>query len=246
MRTEAESLWWWTLLSLRSFFCGYCCHQWLVEAWSLKVEAKDMSEQKGHKCDIYGVHCHLDWRVQYGKTFPLHFSPIWPFKESKSCIKVWSTLLTPQQHKSTTQQWPGAMYSTADPPHYNPLQVIWIEKFWWSFCDMRSCVEFALFPMSAWVPSSYSSQFGELVNLEGGRGERKVQKTSLSSERRRAEHRGQKVKRRVRVKLSRWNHKIPRLSLWSLQLKRSVWSYSLSQWPSVSVGAHIQKPLLVF
>lgn len=32
--------------------------------------------------------------------------------------------------------------------------------------------------MSAWVPSSYSSQFGELVNLEGGRVERKVQKTS--------------------------------------------------------------------
>lgn len=62
-----------------------------------------------------------------------------------------------------------------NPPNYNPLlgycsYLNW--KFWWSFWVMWSL---HFFPCLHGL-----FQFGELVNLEGGRVERKVQKTSLS------------------------------------------------------------------
>lgn len=60
------------------------------------------------------------------------------------------------------------------------------------------------------------------------------------------EQREQKVKRRERVKLCHWNHKMPMLLLQYLQLKKPVWSYSSWQWASVSVSAHAQKLLLCF
>lgn len=180
--------------------------------------------------------------------FPLHFSLIWPFKEPKSSIKVWSTLLNPQQH--TVRAPHSSDLEPCIQLHYNPL------LGYWSYLNCKILVELLSYEELVWswhfspclhgFPPVILTSSPNWWIWKGGKQRRKSRRQAWVREGDEQEHKGQKVKRRVRVKLSRWNHKIPRLSLWSLQLKRSVWSYSLSQWPSVSVGAHIQKPLLVF
>lgn len=131
MRTEAECLWWWTLLSLRTQYSllwvlllpvigrrrkssgGSQRHEWTEGA---QTQSHTEISKIGY---LWSSPPWLNSTV-WKNVSSFHFSLIWPFKESKSCIKVWSTLLTPQQHKSTSQQWPAAMYSAADPLHYNP------------------------------------------------------------------------------------------------------------------------------